>query len=60
VPRPEASDFDGIPHTVRSTDGGKTWQTWTPGPGQGEGPTLNNGPVQLRDGTLAVFHWIAE
>jgi hypothetical protein len=58
--QPEPSDFGGIPHTVRSTDGGKTWQSWSPQPDQGEGPTINNAPVELKDGTILIFHWIAE
>ena len=59
-PLPEPSDFGGIPRTVRSTDGGKTWQVWKPGPKQGEGPTINNTPLQLKDGSILIFHWIAE
>src|SRR5262245_3405659 len=60
TPLPERSDFGGIPRTVRSTDGGKTWQAWLPRPDQGEGPTINNTPVQLKDGSILIFHWIAE
>jgi hypothetical protein len=60
TPLPEPSDFGGIPHTVRSTDGGKTWQSWLPRPDQGEGPTINNSPVQLENGAMLIFHWIAE
>jgi len=58
--KPEPSEFGGIPHTVRSMDRGQTWQVWSPQPGQGEGPTINNSPVQFKDGSLLIFHWIAE
>lgn len=41
--------------TTRSFDGRKTWQEWTPGPGQGAGPVTEGTVVQLADGRILIF-----
>src|SRR2546425_6055270 len=51
--------YPGIWKTVRSTDGGQSWQPWIPAKGQGEGPFTEGNIVQLKDGTIQVLEWIA-
>ena len=46
--------------TVRSFDGRKTWEPWTPLPEQGTGPMTEGVAVQLKDGRILVFDVYAE
>ena len=46
--------------TVRSFDGRKTWEPWTPSPEQGTGPMTEGVAVQLKDGRIVVFDVYAE
>ena len=57
---PTRNEFGGIPHTVRSPDRGKSWVSWSPQPGQGEGPRTGDAIVQQADGSIIVFDWLAE
>lgn len=58
--KPPKNAYPGLPGTVRSTDGGKKWQRWSPSAGQREGPIFEGNAVALRDGTILVFEWVAE
>ena len=49
-----------IHFTVRSYDGRKTWEPWTPAPEQGTGPMTEGVAVQLKDGRILIFDVYAE
>ena len=49
--QPEKNAYPGYPGTVRSVDGGRTWQVWQPAPDQGAGPIIEGSVANLRDGT---------
>ena len=65
---PAKNVFPGLPETVVSRDGGHTWALWPGGtwkreplpPEQGQGPIIEGAVVQLSDGTIRIFDWIAE
>ena len=59
-PFPPKNVFPGLPGTAVSRDGGRSWELWRPGEGQDQGPIIEGGVVQLRDGTIRVFDWIAD
>jgi hypothetical protein len=59
IPLPERNAFEGIPGTVRSEDRGATWRRWFPRADQGDGPTSGGGWVQLRNGAILMFDWLA-
>lgn len=59
-PLPPRNVFPGLPLTARSTDGGHTWSLWTPDEAQGQGPIIEGAVLQLRDGRIRIFEWIAD
>ena len=59
LPTTEEKEFPGRWGTVRSTDGGKSWQSWTPTKEQGDGPFIEGSVGQLKDGTILVMEWVA-
>lgn len=59
-PLPPKNVFPGLPLTAVSKDGGHTWEMWQPGEGQDQGPIIEGAVVQLRDGPIRVFDWIAD
>jgi hypothetical protein len=58
--QPEKNAYPGYPGTVRSVDGGRTWQVWQPAPDQGAGPIIEGSVANLRDGTILLIEWVAE
>src|SRR2546428_3342931 len=48
----------GIWKTVRSTDRGQSWHSWSPAKGQGEGPFTEGNIAQGKDGTILVLEWL--
>ena len=59
LPTAEKKTFPGRWGTVRSTDGGRSWQAWAPAKEQGEGPFIEGSVGQLRDGTILILEWVA-
>jgi hypothetical protein len=59
-PLPPRNVFPGITATAVSRDGGHTWSAWTPAADQGLGPTVEGSILQLRDGRIRIFDWIAD
>ena len=59
-PLPARNIFPGLPGTVVSRDGGATWASWQPRPEQGLGPVVEGAIVQLEDGAIRAFDWIAD
>jgi len=57
---PPRNVFPGLPVTATSRDGGQTWSLWTPGEGQDQGPIIEGAVLQLRDGRIRIFDWIAD
>ncbi|MEO6907334.1 MAG: sialidase family protein [Abditibacteriaceae bacterium] len=57
--RPERDVFPGLPGTVVSRDGGKTWRRWQPATEQGLGPMIEGAVTTLRDGTTVLLEWLA-
>ena len=57
---PAKNSFPGLPGNVISRDQGRTWKLWKPKPDQGMGPTIEGAVVQLKDGRVAIFDWIAD
>ena len=63
VLRPNPESYTGpnyprdIPRTVRSTDGGKTWELWSPTEEQGDGPIISGSTLQLRSGRILIFDY---
>src|SRR5262249_39053598 len=57
---PPKNVYPGLPGTAVSRDGGAGWELWHPAEGQGLGPIFEGAAVQLRDGTVRVFDWIAD
>ena len=57
---PPKNIFPGLPGAAVSQDGGNTWELWQPGEGQGQGPIIEGAVVQLGDGTIRIFDWIAD
>ena len=49
-----------IHFTVRSFDGRKTWEPWTPSSEQGVGPMTEGVAVQMQDGRILIFDVYAE
>ncbi len=49
-----------IHFTVRSFDGRKTWERWTPSAEQGVGPMTEGVAVQMQDGRILIFDVYAE
>ena len=59
-PLPPRNVFPGLPVTAISRDQGHTWALWTPSAGQGQGPIIEGAVLQLRDGRIRIFDWIAD
>jgi|SoiMethySBSTD1v2_1073268.scaffolds.fasta_scaffold13443_3 BNR repeat protein len=59
LPTTEDKEFPGRWGTVRSTDGGRSWQNWAPAKEQGEGPFIEGSVGQLKDGTILILEWVA-
>ncbi len=59
-PMPPRNVFPGLPMTAISRDGGHHWSLWTPGDGQDQGPIIEGAVLQLRDGRIRIFDWIAD
>lgn len=59
-PLPARNVFPGLPMTALSRDHGQTWALWTPGEEQGQGPIIEGAVLQLRDGRIRIFDWIAD
>lgn len=57
---PAKNRFPGLPGNVISRDRGATWKLWKPKPEQGEGPTIEGATVELKDGRILMFDWIAD
>ena len=63
VLRPNPESYTGpnyprdIPRTVRSADGGKTWELWYPTEEQGDGPIISGCTLQLRSGRILIFDY---
>ena len=63
VLRPNPESYTGpnyprdIPRTVRSTDGGKTWELWSPTEEQGDGPIISGCTLQLRSGRILIYDY---
>src|SRR5688572_25516983 len=51
--------YPGVWKTVRSTDHGRSWHSWSPAKGQGEGPFTEGNFAQRKDGTILVLEWLA-
>ena len=51
---------EGMPFTVRSTDGRKTWTEWKPPTEMGDGPIHEGSVVQLTSGTVLLFNWYVQ
>ena len=49
-----------IHFTVRSFDGRKTWEPWTPSTEQGVGPMTEGVAVQMKDNRIVIFDVYAE
>jgi hypothetical protein len=59
-PKPPRNVFPGLPITAISRDGGATWSQWLPAEQQGQGPVIEGAVLQLRDGRIRIFDWIAD
>lgn len=59
LPTNAQAKFPGRWGTVRTTDGGKTWETWAPSKTQGGGPFIEGSVTQLKDGTILILEWAA-
>jgi hypothetical protein len=57
---PDRNVFPGLLVTVVSRDQGRTWSLWRPAEDQGEGPITEGGTIELSDGTIRIFNWIAD
>lgn len=63
VLRPNPESYTGpnyprdIPRTVRSIDGGKTWELWSPTKEQGDGPIISGCTLQLRSGRILIYDY---
>jgi hypothetical protein len=51
--------YPGVWKTVRSTDHGQSWHSWSPAKGQGEGPFTEGNVAQGKDGKILVLEWLA-
>lgn len=60
VPKPAKNAYPGLPGTVVSRDGGRSWTHWRPAADQGDGPLIEGAVTQLRDGTILLLNWIAD
>lgn len=58
-PVPEKNQL-GIPVFVRSWDKGVSWKTWKPDKEQGIGPIIEGATVQLNDGTIRTYEFVAD
>jgi hypothetical protein len=58
--KPAANAFPGIPDSVISRDNGDTWQRWSVPEAQAPGPITSGAIVELRDGPVLMFEWMAK
>lgn len=59
-PMPPRNVFPGLPMTAISGDGGHSWSLWTPNDDQAQGPIIEGAVLQLRNGRILIFDWIAD
>jgi len=58
-PRLVSTDYPGVYGTLVSTDGGNTWQPWSPTKSQADGPFIEGSVAQMKDGSISILEWIA-
>ena len=60
TPQPEKNIFPGIVPTIVSRDEARTWSIWQPTDEQQPGPITEGAIVELSDGKVRIFNWIAD